>query len=227
MGREARDRHDPRAAGIHCSMHEQQRRTIAPNEIRHAITASGANALNGFAFETMQGVVQVDRRQGGRCVHGAHIGAGQLTRLVADGVAAACFIHTVTLRTDRETGERRPAPTGRISTDHAAEAGHLRGGAPRPIKAQRTQSCRPKSFRIKMPETGLEPARPLRSPGPQPGASANSATPAGHPITLWTRRPENQVPTASPRRFFPAVSYGRITSTLTLPFSVISSRLLA
>src|SRR5476651_951722 len=30
-----------------------------------------------------------------------------------------------------------------------------------------------------MPETGLEPALPLQEPGPQPGASANSATPAG------------------------------------------------
>ncbi len=29
-----------------------------------------------------------------------------------------------------------------------------------------------------MPETGLEPALPLQEPGPQPGASANSATPA-------------------------------------------------
>src|SRR5437870_2895279 len=29
-----------------------------------------------------------------------------------------------------------------------------------------------------VPETGLEPALPLQEPGPQPGASANSATPA-------------------------------------------------
>src|SRR5262245_2838156 len=33
-------------------------------------------------------------------------------------------------------------------------------------------------FAASVPETGLEPARPMRSPGPQPGASANSATPA-------------------------------------------------
>ncbi len=37
---------------------------------------------------------------------------------------------------------------------------------------------RRKPLSCKVPETGLEPALPLQQPGPQPGASANSATPA-------------------------------------------------
>src|SRR5262249_28107002 len=36
----------------------------------------------------------------------------------------------------------------------------------------------PQILALRVPETGIEPARPLRSPGPQPGASASSATPA-------------------------------------------------
>src|ERR1051325_6859594 len=52
----------------------------------------------------------------------------------------------------------------------ALQTGLVKGKGPATI-------CR-KSLSLKVPETGLEPALPLQEPGPQPGASANSATPA-------------------------------------------------
>jgi hypothetical protein len=39
---------------------------------------------------------------------------------------------------------------------------------PHPGNAKGLRAIRPKSFRFKMPETGLEPALPLQEPGPQP-----------------------------------------------------------
>ncbi len=45
-----------------------------------------------------------------------------------------------------------------------------------------------KSRLFAVPETGLEPALPLQEPGPQPGASANSATPAYSALILRSDR---------------------------------------
>ena len=61
----------------------------------------------------------------------------------------------------------------------ALQTGLVKGKGPATI-------CR-KSLSLKVPETGLEPALPLQEPGPQPGASANSATPAHTAFMLVLR----------------------------------------
>src|SRR5882762_10507310 len=51
---------------------------------------------------------------------------------------------------------------------------------------------KPRLFAV--PETGLEPALPLQEPGPQPGASANSSTPAHIAFMLVLRVNANLPP---------------------------------
>ena len=56
-----------------------------------------------------------------------------------------------------------------------------------PLRKEGFTPSRRKPLCCIMPETGLEPALPLQEPGPQPGASANSATPAHIALILGLR----------------------------------------
>src|SRR4051794_11930428 len=70
---------------------------------------------------------------------------------------------------------------------------------------------RRKPFRDKVPKAGVEPALPLREPGPEPGASAYSATSARNttsPLDFMKN------PTSSSTRFLDTFGAGQLADRL-------------